>query len=406
MSALDWCRDVSALLLDDNAFARMVSQRILGNLGIGTIIEASNGMFAIDLLKQDDTTIDIVFCDIMMPDMDGIEFLRHAETMANKPAIVFVSGADMSLLSTVENTARARNFEVLGSITKPFTLDAAQAALAKFAKFRSTSTVERRNYADVTAEDLQAALAGDQFRVQFQPKISLSDDVLVGFESLARWHHPDRGPIPPDVFIPAAEKEGLIGEVTERTVALTLKHCAAWARAGLHKKVSINLSAFMLVDTDLPNRLLEECLECEVHPEQVILEITESGLFKDMANTLEILARLHIKGFALSIDDFGTGYSSMQQLSRVPFKEMKIDKAFVNGASANRTARAILESSVDLGRKLGLSVVAEGAENQDDCDTLRKAGVDIVQGYFISKPMEADRVLSWSEEWARASGQG
>jgi EAL domain-containing protein (putative c-di-GMP-specific phosphodiesterase class I) len=132
-----------------------------------------------------------------------------------------------------------------------------------------------------------------------------------------------------------------------------------------------------------------------IEPRQLILEITESGLFHDTANALDILARLHMKGFALSIDDFGTGYSSMEQLRRIPFAEMKIDRSFVNGAANDSKALAILESSAQLGRSLKMSVVAEGAETLEDWNVVRAAGIDLVQGYYISRPMAADAVPSW-----------
>ena len=141
--------------------------------------------------------------------------------------------------------------------------------------------------------------------------------------------------------------------------------------------------------------MAREVAQFGLNPIQLILEVTESGLFQDAADTLEILVRLHMKGFPLSIDDFGTGYSSLEQLSLVPFAEMKIDRAFVHRGTENARAKAILESSVELGRRLGLTVVAEGAETHEDWDMLGKVGVDLVQGYFIAKPMAAEDVQPW-----------
>jgi EAL domain len=148
-----------------------------------------------------------------------------------------------------------------------------------------------------------------------------------------------------------------------------------------------------------PDRIAREAAQYRVDPKQIILEITETGVFRDAADTLDILARLHMKGFALSIDDFGTGYSSMEQLRRVPFAELKIDRAFVNGAAQNHKAKAILQSSANLGKSLGLSVVAEGAETQEDWDLLAALGLDVVQGYFVSKPMPVEAVREWSKDW-------
>ena len=185
-------------------------------------------------------------------------------------------------------------------------------------------------------------------------------------------------------------------------LALGLKQCAAWNKLGLETKLSINISAYLLVDLTMPDRIARQAAAEGVDPSQIVLEITETGVFRDAADTLDILARLHMKGFALSIDDFGTGYSSMEQLRRVPFAELKIDRAFVNGAAQSTKARAILQSSAALGRNLGLSVVAEGAETQEDWDMLSTLGIDVVQGYFVAKPMPADAVLPWSRAWQKA----
>jgi EAL domain-containing protein (putative c-di-GMP-specific phosphodiesterase class I) len=179
---------------------------------------------------------------------------------------------------------------------------------------------------------------------------------------------------------------------------LAMEQCAAWNHVGLHAKISVNLSAYMLVDLDLPDRMEMTTRRVDIRPGQIVLEITESGLFRDAATALDILARLHMKGFPLSIDDFGTGYSSMEQLRRVPFSEMKIDRAFVRGAAESSRARMILKSSADLGRNLGMSVVAEGAETIEDWKTLGDTGVDIVQGYFVAKPMAVEQVETW---WRR-----
>jgi EAL domain-containing protein (putative c-di-GMP-specific phosphodiesterase class I) len=396
-------RQARVLILDDNAFARDVGRRILKAAGLNAIEDASSGQEALDLLRKADRSIDIIFCDLMMPDMDGVEFVRHVSTLPALPAFVFVSGADAALLSAVENTAKARNLRILGTIKKPLTLATARQVLELFDNAAPAAGGDTGAAVSITPEELEAALANDQFVLHYQPKISLSKGALDGFESLVRWQHPEHGIIPPGAFVAAAEKNGLIGAMTDRTMTLALRQRAAWAAAGLHVKVSVNLSAYMLVDVDLPDRLAREAAQFGVDPQQVILEVTETGLFQDVANSLEILARLHMKGFSLSIDDFGTGYSSMEQLSRIPFAEMKIDRAFIHRAAENPTAKAILESSVDLGRKMELTIVAEGAETSEDCDLLRKVGVDIVQGYFIAKPMASEEVQAWSAAWNPAS---
>jgi EAL domain-containing protein (putative c-di-GMP-specific phosphodiesterase class I) len=287
---------------------------------------------------------------------------------------------------------------VIGAIEKPLTPDAVRRALARLSE--KPASDGSRSVIDVTPEDLEVGLAKEQFLPDFQPKVSMADGSVAGFEALARWQHPEKGLIFPGIFIPIAERSGQIGALTDQIMMLSLKQCAAWHCAGMHIKVSVNLSAHMLVDLDLPDRMAREADRFHVDPRQVILEITESGLFRDAADTLDILARLHMKGFPLSIDDFGTGYSSMDQLRRVPFAEMKIDRVFVHDAGKNAKSHAILESSAILGRSLHMAVAAEGVETQEDWNAAHAAGVDLAQGYFIARPMAAEQIPVWLAQWA------
>lgn len=391
-------RQLSILVVDDKALIRTMTGRVLESLGIEKISYAADGRAAIALIKAANPRIDLVFCDLMMPDLDGVEVVRHVATLEDKPAFVFISGANAALLSTAADMARARGLMVLGAIEKPISSDAVRAMLAKV-ESGSPARVAPRSLS-LTAQDLQGGLDENQIVLHYQPKISLSTRAIEGFECLARWQHPDHGLVPPGQFVALSEESGQIKPLTDRVLSLALKQCAAWNKAGFTTKLSINISAHLLVDLAMPDRIAAEAASHGLDPQQIVLEITETGVFRDAADTLDILARLHMKGFALSIDDFGTGYSSMEQLRRVPFAELKIDRAFVNGADQNQKAKAILQSSAALGRNLGLSVVAEGAETREDWDLLASLGVDVVQGYFVARPMPVEAVLGWCRTWA------
>lgn len=395
-------RELSVLVVDDKEFIRTATGRVLQGIGLENIAYAANGRAAIELIEHTEPRIGLVFCDLLMPDMDGVEVVRYVAALEHRPAFVFISGANAALLSTAADMARARGLQVLGAIEKPISSEAVRAMLAKLANGGPTRAAPRS--LSVSAQDLQRGLDADQIILHYQPKISLRTRMIEGFECLARWQHPDHGLVPPGQFVALAEESGQIKPLTDRVLSLALKQCAAWNKAGLKTKLSINISAHLLVDLAMPDRIASEVAREGLDPKQIVLEITETGVFRDAADTLDILARLHMKGFALSIDDFGTGYSSMEQLRRVPFAELKIDRAFVNGAGQNQKAKAILQSSAALGRNLGLSVVAEGAETREDWDLLKNLGVDVVQGYFVARPMPVDAVLEWCKTWNAGVG--
>jgi EAL domain-containing protein (putative c-di-GMP-specific phosphodiesterase class I)/ActR/RegA family two-component response regulator len=393
----EFTRQLSVLVVDDKSFTRMMMGRMLQTAGIVNVASASDGQEAMSHLERAEPRIGLVFCDLMMPGMDGIELVRRIAELEHKPALVFVSGLNPALLATAADMAQARGLQVLGTIEKPMSLESVRAMLGKINNPGSSRAPSKP--LALTALDLRIALDLKQIALYYQPKINLRTRAIEGFEALARWIHPAHGLIAPGQFIAMAEENDVIGPLTQRVLLLGVGQCAAWNKAGLVTKLSINISAHLLVDLAMPDRIAREIQGRGVEPAQIVLEITESGVFRNAADTLDILARLHMKGFALSIDDFGTGYSSMEQLRRVPFAELKIDRAFVNGARQNQKAKAILQSSAALGHNLGLSVVAEGAETQEDWDLLSELGVDVVQGYFVAKPMPANDVPDWCERW-------
>lgn len=388
------------LVVDDKKFMRTMVVRVLEAIGVTHVVEAANGAEAVAAIRSAAPRITLMFCDLIMPDMDGVEAVRHIAALPDPPALVFLSGANPALLATAAAAASARGLNVLGTIQKPISVDAVRSVLAggpPLPKGRAA------NAYDVSVAEIEAAVRENQFVLHFQPKVNVVSGNVEGFESLVRWNHPRHGLVPPGAFIGQAEQHRLIGPLTSAIFALAVRQSADWARSGLATRVSVNVSSKMLNDLKLPDRFAGEAAAHGIATDRIVLEVTESGVFENEADGLEILARLHMKGFPLSIDDFGTGYSSMDQLRRIPFSELKIDRAFVNGAAQNRKARAILESSATLAASLGLKVVAEGAETDDDIDLLRKTGVSVVQGFVISRPLPPESVAEWLSTWR--SGQ-
>ena len=256
------------------------------------------------------------------------------------------------------------------------------------------------------AAELQSAIADRDLEVYFQPKADLRTGRLVGLEALARWQHPQHGPIPPDEFVELAESTGLMRQMTTLVLDLALAQIQEWNEVGLDLPVSVNLSARSLLDVDLAGQLEGMCAAHSVAPRQLVLEITETQMMADPERTIALLERVAQLGIEVSIDDFGTGYSSLAYLQRLPVHEIKVDKSFVLAMTADDTNTKIVRSIIDLGHNLQLRVVAEGVEDRYTWDALDTLGCDIAQGYYLSRPLPAAQLTPWLQKNASAAGVG
>jgi diguanylate cyclase (GGDEF)-like protein len=252
------------------------------------------------------------------------------------------------------------------------------------------------------AVELSRALDQQQIVVYYQPKVGLADGRITGVEALVRWIHPEKGLIPPDEFIPYAERTGLMRRLTSYVLEAALRHRSGWASLGIDLQVAINVSVSLL-DRELPaevERLLDLWSTDGGH---ITLEITESTVMADPVLAARVLGELERLGVRLSIDDFGTGYSSLAYLKNLPVNEIKIDRAFVDTMVSEPSDAMIVRSTIDLGHNLGLAVVAEGIENEETWSALRDLGCDYAQGYFMSKPVPPEDVYFFERErWPRA----
>lgn len=247
--------------------------------------------------------------------------------------------------------------------------------------------------------DMRHAIDHNEFQLFVQPKISLLDGRVAGMEALVRWQHPERGMVFPDQFIPFAEQTGFIRVLTRWVLERAAELCRDLYAANIDAKISVNLSTRDLLDQDLPQKFFELLNRHHVRPQSFCLEITESAIMDDPVRALQTLERLHQLGVELSIDDFGTGYSSLAYLKRLPVDELKIDKSFVMNMERDQDDVKLVRSTIDLGHNMGLRVVAEGIENVEVWDILSRMGCDQGQGYFMSRPMSAARVIDWIAQW-------
>src|SRR4051812_12962375 len=245
--------------------------------------------------------------------------------------------------------------------------------------------------------ELRRAMDETELVLFYQPKVALRDGKVKGVEALARWHHPERGLLSPDEFIPLAERSNLLRPMTLYLIDTALRQANSWRSKGFEISVAVNLSMQNMLDLRLPNDLARLLTSWRLPAGSLELEITESTIMADHRRATTILSRLSKMGVRLSIDDFGTGYSSLAYLQELPVDAIKIDKSFVMEMHEDAGNATIVQSTVDLGHNLGLEVVAEGVETVESYNTLARLGCDYAQGYFLSRPLSPEKMSLWLE---------
>ncbi len=385
--------ELVALIVEDSVVQRNHLVSLAQELNFGTVLQACDGNDALRVLAQfDGKSIYLVITDIDMPGMDGIELIGKLAEGRMIENVIVTSARDPRLLETVESMgADNAQLKLLGTVPKPVTRGAV-AQMLELALKRAANE-GRAAQAELSLGEIEHALEAGQFLPFFQPKVTMSSGLLKGVEALARWQHPQLGLLGPQRFIATIEGTPLMAHFTLSMVEQSLRQLQHWLCLMPTLTMSVNLSADDLADKGFVDRLMDLVRIHNVPPESLIWEVTETMIMNNQS--LANLARLGLKGFGLSMDDYGIGYSSMQTLSRSPFTELKIDRIFVNGASERRNRRAILNSSLDMGRSLDIATVAEGVETVGDWNLLSELGCDIAQGYLVAKPMAAAELLPW-----------
>jgi diguanylate cyclase len=250
----------------------------------------------------------------------------------------------------------------------------------------------------VLLEALREAIVDDTLQLYYQPKADIKTGAVHSVEALARWYHPAYGFISPDQFIPLAEQTGQITSLTFWVIEKALRQCHIWRAAGYEIAVAVNLSMWNLRAISLPDTIAAFLQAYDVPASLLCIELTETAIMTDVKRTVEVLKRLSALGVRISIDDFGTGYSSLAYLRLLPIDELKIDRSFIQNLFTNETDAAITCSIIALAHHLGLRVVAEGVKDQDTWEQLAAFGCDVIQGYYLARPMPA----AVFERWLRA----
>ena len=386
---------IKILILDDECFMHKLLAHMLSGLGYNSVVTCETGAAALDLVDAHSNAPNLILMDLNMPEMDGIEFVRKLVEHNYKGSLILVSGEDERVLQTAEKLVQAHNITVLGHLKKPVSLDGLASLVNKWRPARMHQEASKNYHAD----ELRSAIDSNLLVNFYQPKVVIATGDVIGVEALVRWRHPIDGLVLPDMFIGLAEDNGLIDDLTRVILTNALKQTRQWQLEGMNLRVAVNLSMDNLMSVNFADFVAATASAAGVSPSDILLEVTESRLMVDHRMPLEVLTRLRLKRFGLSIDDFGTGHSSLTQLHDIPFNELKIDRSFVHGAWHDETVLAMYNASLGLGKQLGMQVVAEGVEDREDWQFLRRTECDQAQGYFIGHPMPAEELPAWIESW-------
>lgn len=393
------------LIVDDDPMTTDIVSQIVRDFGAEAVVSAADGRAALDRIAERPDCFDVLLCDLNMPGMDGVELIRNLAAIANPPrAVILMSCSDPGLLRAVSGLAAGRRLSVAGVLTKPvrrtdlldllFRLPARPGAAAPPAAACPSC---------MSQQEITAALAAGRVVPWFQPKVRTHDRAVVGYEALARIRDVDGSIRTPASFIPSITDSALAYDFTMAIARETARWMSLWRRSGLHTVVSMNVWPSTLDDLRFCDDLSSVFHRSGVSADAVILEVTETEVAKNAEDMMDTLARLCLRGFQLSIDDFGIGYSTMEKLRSFPVSELKIDQSFVRNAGSDPVARSIVQSSAALGRSIGIRSVAEGVEDAAAFALVAAHGVDIVQGYLISRPMPPDEVMAFHGAWSPAA---
>jgi len=380
MEYLELLNKITAV--DDDPFFLQFIEDKFEEVELKNINLFNDPALALDTLVDTSCINDLVLVDLQMPDIDGIAFLKQLGDANYKGQVIVISGFESKVLHMAESIAHQRDLAILGQLTKPFSRSQLEGLIDKAtARILATKDGQAVSAAEQFDPD-SFEISEESFYPVIQPQVHVQNENIVGYEILSRLKAIDGSIIYPNQFIAQFEDNGRISEFNKVLFRSSLSRMAKYENVNFSLNLSMkDLNSHKVVDEiDL---LLKEF---NVKPNRLTIEITETCLVDNLLTAQEIATRLRLLGCSLAIDDYGTGYSTMKQLTEFPFQELKIDRQYVNSCHDNEENQIIIKSTVEMAHALGMKVVAEGVESKQELVFVRNAGVEIVQGYYFSKP--------------------
>ncbi|MBU2893778.1 EAL domain-containing protein [Colwellia sp. D2M02] len=390
--SFDW---LNVLLVDDSqAILSYVSKVLENNFNIRHQHVATSAPEAMQILRQS-TQINLLFLDLNMPNIDGIQLLEKLSKLEYKGYVVIMSGISTKIISSVGLLAKKYGLNYLGTLVKPIHEDDFENIFNKI----GTSRVKRPTLESLKNYEIIRAIKSDNIEVRYQPQVELSSRGFIGVEALCRMNHPSLGMVSPDRFIDKAEESELIIHITLAVLKKSMRDWKHWFAYGLDLKLSVNISPIALQQPEFADTIFSLLTEFSMPADRLCLEITEGVLANDQAQELVNLNRLKMRGVALALDDFGQRHSTIERLQELPLTYLKLDKSYFIDNQDNPNQISLINTSLSIAKKLNMRTIAEGIEDSRVMSLVTEMGCDIAQGYFIAKPMEAKHILAWQRDW-------
>ncbi len=394
---------IRIIIIDDSEAVLVMINTMFNDLGYHNVTTFSAPIKALAELHQFPTRYDLVFTDLNMPDIDGMELIRHLGEMRYKGGICIVSDLHVRIIELAAEVARQQHIFLVGSVAKPIKMDALQLVMDRLHQAEERKFL---HYEQMTKTELITCIVHRQVKPYYQPKLNLETNRVESLEVLARIISPgEPNAILPGRFIPTAIRFDLIDLITMQLAEATADHMKELSDIfGDSIKISINLSPSQLSDLDISSRLEDLFQDRNIDKSRIVLEITEEYALKS-SEQMESLNRLRIRGYGLSLDDFGTGFTNIQQLRSLPFTEVKIDRTLVNQIHADQFSQVIVQSLADITQSFDVDLVAEGIEHFEGLDYMTKHHPGILlQGFLICRPKPIESLASWYRNWLKGVG--
>lgn len=382
------------LIVEDDTFQQKMISKMLSTLTLAKITTASNGQEALCKLDNIDEP-ELILCDLSMPSMDGIEFLRIIAKRNLSSIVVLTSSVSKDVISSVKEMVLACGMPDILSLNKPISKKQLEQLLLQLIEKMCIKKPLENCQFQLVDDEIITGLDQEQFVVFFQPHIEVETDIVSGAEALIRWQHPTRGLLTPYFFLEQLGKLSLSHRLTLQVLSTSISACSRWHQQGLKFSISVNISPLDLVNSNFLGSVIDLLERHQLPAKFLTLEITESDIRLDMAKELEVMCRLRLHGINLSIDDFGTGFSSLSQLISSPFTELKVDQSFVQKMLTDNKSYAAVKASLQLGRDLGLKTVVEGVETKAEAKAIKELGCDLYQGWLYAPALAESDFLSW-----------